>query len=298
MAMTTRPLWNSNVLLSIGVFLIVASSPVALAQAPIAGWAWSDTLGWISLNCSDLSSCGSISYGLARDNSNQITGYAWSDYAGWISAMPTDLVGCPFGTCEFAVASDGTVSGWLKVLNAQNGWDGWISLRNTGYGVTHNAGELSGWAWGDAVTGWLLFSADQPCAMTAGNFCDGNAWKYRAANCAVTTIVADCGPGGCSSVTNQCVSPPAPVSLLAGTSILKVTPSLVQPGQSSTVSWDIANATSCTVTGNGDVWSGTSGSHPTSAIEAGVRYDLACVGPGGSLDGSANIRIAPRFQEI
>lgn len=284
--------------LIISIVLFFLLPPTSFGQTAISGWAWSDGIGWISLSCADLGSCGSVSYGLTKTSANKITGYAWSDHVGWISAMPSDLVGCPSSACEVSVSTNGTVSGWMRALNAQYGWDGWISLNGSGYGVSSPSAGLGGWAWGDAVIGWVLFAADQPCATTAGNFCDGNASKYRSPDCSIAVIIADCGVGGCSATTNQCVSPPPPTSTLASGGVLRAIPPLVQPGRTSTISWSVINANSCTVTGNGDSWTGASGSHATSIISEMVIYSLSCTGPGGSLAGSARVRIIPQVREF
>ncbi|MEK7479561.1 MAG: fibronectin type III domain-containing protein, partial [Patescibacteria group bacterium] len=106
---------------------------------------------------------------------------------GWLSFEEKDLGGCPSGECAAKVymggSEKGKVSGWAKFLTANpaNGgaWTGWVSLRNEekGYGVcfgdTNPEGEFgkecagngnvaadkafSGWAWGDAVGGWVQF---------------------------------------------------------------------------------------------------------------------------------------------
>lgn len=65
----------------------------------------------------------------------------------------------------------GVWSGWARAVVATNaqaeqtgGWDGWISLRGTGYGVQSNLQgctqdcATSGFAWGDMVMGWIGFA--------------------------------------------------------------------------------------------------------------------------------------------
>jgi hypothetical protein len=122
---------------------------------PISGYAWSDTIGWISFNGG--------SYGLSVDESGTISGYAWSDNIGWISANAADLVGCPSGTCTANMDGDGVMTGWLRALSGgtsqSGGWDGFISLSGTGYGPVRQVdGSFAGYAWGDTVVGWVNFS--------------------------------------------------------------------------------------------------------------------------------------------
>lgn len=261
---------------------------------PITGWGWSDNIGWISLNCSDVGTCATRNYALRKNTSNKIIGFAWSENVGWISANAADLSGCPSGTCEVSVSSLGRVSGWLKALNATSGWDGWISLNGTNYQtMLESDNVLSNWAWGSDVTGWILWSAQLSCAQTAGDFCSGNSWQHRHPNCTVTTIIADCGVSGCSSATNQCVSTPPP-SVVSG---LRATPQLVSPGGTSVITWNIQNAISCTVTGNGNSWTGTSGTQTTSPINTVSTYTLNCTGVGGNLTQTVVIKFAPKWQE-
>lgn len=127
----------------------------------------------------------------SSDDSN-INGIGWVKFGG--------LSGFPSGKGTKAdnakLNNDGTVTGWIRacavfqsgcsgdyyhgagpvnnILVAPNpnpdnikpntflgGWDGWISLSGTGYGVTFNksTGAFSGYAWGGSdVLGWINFS--------------------------------------------------------------------------------------------------------------------------------------------
>ena len=124
----------------------------------VSGWAWSDNIGWISFN--NTTDGSGVNYGVNIHNSTGLfSGYAWSDNIGWISFNETDIIGCPSGTCRAELSfSTNEVSGWAKVLNTVAGWDGWISLRDTNYGVSLNdiTNELEGWAWSDDF-GWISF---------------------------------------------------------------------------------------------------------------------------------------------
>ena len=92
---------------------------------------------------------------------------------------------------------------------------------------------------------------------------------------AATAYSLSCsGPGGTSSAS-------ATVSVIP-TATLSVYPSVVAPGNASTLTWDSTNATSCTA---GDGWSGTlpsNGAQVTSAVSATTSYTLSCTGAGGS----------------
>ncbi len=131
----------------------------------VSGYAWSDTVGWISFNCTDAGFCGTSNYGVGVNEADgDLFGYAWSSNIGWISFNESDLIGCPGGGTCTANLSGSTLSGWAKALSSSDsesgGWDGWISLDGSDYGVTYdsNSGEFSGYAWGSAIIGWVDFN--------------------------------------------------------------------------------------------------------------------------------------------
>ena len=136
-------------------------------------------MGWLSFNCTtDPGGCNSSNYGVNIDASGNITGYAWSSNYGWLQFG--GLSGFPTGngtTAANATLTGNAVTGWARfcsvaanpatcsgntVSNSSNGgWDGWVSLSGTGYGVTTNiAGTiLTGYAWGGSdVVGWINFT--------------------------------------------------------------------------------------------------------------------------------------------
>ena len=98
-----------------------------------------------------------------------ISGYAWSNKVGWISFNASDLVGCPSGVCSAKIGNgiesfeNGSkkLSGWAKILSN----DVWISLsgevdnfQQTKYGaILHSDGSISGFAWSDKY-GYISFS--------------------------------------------------------------------------------------------------------------------------------------------
>lgn len=156
--------WSLVSLLAVVFWLSFAGITYA---RDFSGYAWSETIGWISLS--------GPGYGLVADGATGLlSGYAWSEHVGWVSANPSDLVGCPLGgPCEARINSSEQLTGWLKVLSGgtpeAGGFTGWIRLRGsrtdivTGtvftYGPSINAtGDISGYAWGSTVVGWVDFS--------------------------------------------------------------------------------------------------------------------------------------------
>jgi hypothetical protein len=145
----------------------------------LAGWAWSQNVGWISFNSTD-AGAGGGPYDVSIDTSGNLGGYAWSQNVGWISFNPADLSAAP--ACSGATVanvnrSSGSVTGWARAMSAVGSanWNGCIELSDgskhptvtglsgnatSSQGVSYNAtsGILSGYAWGDLNLGWIQFS--------------------------------------------------------------------------------------------------------------------------------------------
>lgn len=153
----------------------------------LSGFAWgaydNQGLGWISFNAiSDPDNIPGVDYGVNINNTTKdITGYAWSPHYGWLKFG--GLSGFPTGggtTTANAKLVGNKITGWARFCaGAQNsstcvgtnsdtkngGWDGWVSLSGTNYGVTLNTttGAMSGYAWGGDdngknFVGWIDFS--------------------------------------------------------------------------------------------------------------------------------------------
>jgi len=277
----------------------------------VTGWAWSDTIGWISLNASDSGTCTSVSYGLNIASDGAISGYAWSENVGWISANASDLSGCPTSPCT-ARMNGSSMEGWMKVLGANQaeagGWDGFISLSGSNYGPTlASDGTFSGYAWGDMNLGWISFNTSFSAASTTWVACTPNYVctdeTHRDNLCTVPVENEACSAGLICS-TGTCVIPPAPTPADVN-GALKVSPRLIRPGGATRVSWNISYADSCTVIEDNpqinDPWTGSTGStglYISSAITQQTTYTLSCTGAGGSLQQAATVYLAPVWQEI
>lgn len=126
-------------------------------QTKLSEYAWSDNIGWISFKD------GLRPVSIGTDGS--LTGYAWSENIGWIQFG--GLSGFPNttnGTNAKLVGN--SITGWARVVSGmtpsgvdnRGGFDGWISLSGSNYGVTVNGSNLGGFAWGSDVVGWIDFS--------------------------------------------------------------------------------------------------------------------------------------------
>jgi len=149
-------------------------------------------------------------YGVNVDTSTGVfSGYAWSSNIGWISfnsntnpKYPIDsLFGCPSGDCKAwtdynavpkkimgwaracSVFASGC-SGGLKPTTSTGGWDGWIRLNGSNYGVwideNVNPIQFHQYAWGGnetngdwtkkAVVGWISFNCKEG-GIVGGDIC-------------------------------------------------------------------------------------------------------------------------------
>jgi len=179
------------------------------------------TIGWISFNSTNCDTDGNgqsnggagcpaagtamANYGVNISPSNgRFSGYAWSENIGWIDfapAGPYPISPNYYACLDFpgnGQACDGIgnykAGGWARALSYGGGWDGWIKLRGTNYGVSvdKSTGKISGYAWSDMVIGWISFSGSNYGAVTtmAFNSPPGKPDKVGAGetwnNCSVT----------------------------------------------------------------------------------------------------------------
>jgi len=168
-------------ILIIATLLLLNVQGIKKAQAGtgdnVSGWAWSENIGWISFN--NTTGGGGVNYGVNIGSDGIFSGYAWSENIGWISFNQSELSGCPSGTCRAEVnLSNYEVSGWARALAYGGGWDGWIKLRGSNYGVKINDAtqEFEGWAWSDMVIGWISFNCNNP---ETGNVCSPSDYKVK-----------------------------------------------------------------------------------------------------------------------
>jgi hypothetical protein len=96
-------------------------------------------------------------------------------------------------------------------------------------------------------------------------------------------------PSYCSEGLSSCVTPLPSGSITAS-------PKIVNRGGKTHVIWTTTNTAACTVTGNGDAWSTTSGNQLSSMITSPVTYSLSC--DSGALTGSVFILPIPGWREF
>lgn len=140
--------------IALAVVIVGFGFSTKIAEAgtyPLKGYAWSETIGWISFNGSN--------YGVIVDSANgAMTGFAWSENLGWLSFNPSDTAGC--GTAANLNVQTGVLDGWAKFLVTAE----CVHLKGSNYGVTYNqqSREFSGYSWGGDLAGWMKWKNNSP----------------------------------------------------------------------------------------------------------------------------------------
>lgn len=109
----------------------------------------------------------------------------------------------------------------------------------------------------------------------------------------VTALLAACGGGGSDGVAPPSVTAtPAVAAQSAPVVQIGLSPGTILVGQSSTLSWNATNATSCTASG---AWSGSQGTSGLLEVRASVAgsssYTLTCTGSGGTASASGTLTV-------
>lgn len=94
------------------------------------------------------------------------------------------------------------------------------------------------------------------------------------------------GAGGSASQTASIT-----VSAAAPTLTLTASPTSVQSGSASQLTWSTTNVTSCTASGAWTGAKGTSGTQSTGALTTNSSFALACAGPGGNVSQTASVTV-------
>jgi len=254
-------------LASLLVFLINTNPAHAQVGIPAAGvdldgYAWSSNIGWVSMNCKTGSASGQSicpgspgvgpksNYKVTLNSGGSLTGYAWSSNIGWVrfgglSSFPvlTGTVAAnarvtgtyPNLTFEgWARACAGTLNGdCSSIANSptSGGWDGWISLRQTGTNahsivMTPAGGTAASYAWGSTVVGWINFDQIVYLAPSAsingtgcgnipvgGSTCTGSVtWNITNAS-SPNVLNSTRNPGGPNDYNNVAIGTNQPITL-------------------------------------------------------------------------------------
>ena len=91
------------------------SSSAKASSQELSGYIYSESSGWISLNCSNANSCSTIDYKVLKDDMGVLSGYGYSENGGWVNFNPN------FGGVKIDSANN--LSGWVFTENS-----GWLDV--------------------------------------------------------------------------------------------------------------------------------------------------------------------------
>lgn len=233
---TVRNLFAVVVIVGLG-YLAYTANPASVTGPKVeagngdnvSGWAYSETIGWISFNSTNESSGSSYGVNISpTTGTGFFSGSAWSrgttenGGVGWISFDQADTATCVTaygGTRAQVDWSTGAVTGWARALSGStaSGWDGCIKLAKApsdtgaayGVSISPSDGRFSGWAWGSDVVGWISFAdstlgpnsyfVQGPVSVTVCQ--NGQAYDEQSSLCVY------CGNGGCSGTGGSSANP-------------------------------------------------------------------------------------------
>ena len=123
----TAGLWSSGTADTEKIFWDTPSPyDVHITDSELTGYLWGPGVGWISLNCSNTSSCGSSNFKVANTDAGELSGYAWGENTGWISfsCANEETDNCSSNNnAKVTVGSDGKLAGYAWSQNF-----GWIKF--------------------------------------------------------------------------------------------------------------------------------------------------------------------------
>lgn len=93
--------------------------------------------------------------------------------------------------------------------------------------------------------------------------------SYTNDQCQTSTVTTCVSPQFCSPGSSACLTP-SPSGSISASSLL------VHFGDTVEITWSTNDTVSCTISGNGDTWTGTSGSDTSSPITDFTTYTISC----------------------
>jgi hypothetical protein len=254
----------------------------------------STTLNWSSTNSNTSFYISNVGYVTPNSSGSATVGpLATTAYNG-TAAGPGGTAQCnytitvnPPATCTF---NGNTVTHGSSITAYQSATVPYGSSC-TSQSRTCSNGTLSG---SYAYASCTVDNPPPSCTPETSYSCSSNSIVQTATSSACEVVTnhsyATCNPPSyCSAGLFTCVTPIPSGSITAS-------PKLVNRGGSVHVIWNTTNTAVCSVTGNGDAWSTTSGNQLSTAIMSPVTYSLSC--DNGAHTGSVFILPIPGWREF
>lgn len=145
----------------------------------LSGWAFNDSIGWISFNCSNTGSCASYNYSVTIDGNGVFNGWAWNDVIGWISfnCVNSGTNGCSSPGIDYKVKTSPTVGKQANLVSS-----------------TFDTGVANGVAFNS-----IFYQGTQPAGTSvkfqfASSVNSGGPWNYWGPDGTSSTYYAPSGP--------------------------------------------------------------------------------------------------------
>lgn len=241
--------------------------------------------------------------------------YCTGSMYGSTSKSITVTVDNPTPSCTISLSPNPINEGSSSTLSWSSANATSFYIQNVGYvsssgstsvspsETTSYAGSVSGSGGSASCTGTSDLTVYQSCSFASGTVTHGNS---------ITAYLDSSLPYGstCSSETRTCTNgtlsgtyqypsctvdsvPPPPTNIS-----INVSPSIVYRNDTATVTWSSEGADSCSVTGGGNSWSGTSSTgETTNPIIGVVTYTLECSNAGGTTSASSTVKVLPTIEE-
>lgn len=237
---------------------------------------------------------------------------------GWPTYFATPNCTPPAPSCSVSLSPNAINQGSSATLSWNtSGSVSWMYIENVGYvgssGVTSVApgsstnytGTVSGPGGTASCSGNQTLTIHRSCAWNGGTISHGqsvtayqSAFLPHGSTCVSQARI--CNEGNLSgsyqyaSCTVETIPPP-PTSVS-----ISANPPVIYRNASTKLSWASNGATSCTVTGGGESWTGTASpahGQMTGAIFGEVVYLITCQNDGGSTSASTTVKILPSYEE-
>ncbi len=152
----------------------------------LAGWAWSSNIGWISFNCSNRGTCGTVPYAVTIDSSGIFSGWAWNDVIGWISFNCSNTGTC--GTSDYKV-----VTGWRSAPALPGGGPGGFDANTWLESSTFNTQVTGGAAFNTLTWHGTLNGGRVGIQIATSNSVSG-PWTYIGPDGTAASVYETAGP--------------------------------------------------------------------------------------------------------
>ena len=228
----------------------------------------SSTLTWSTTNASSCTASGGWSGSVATSGTQTV---------GPISANTTYTL-----TCTNSSGTSSSKSATVSIVTA-----------TPAPTVSISASPTSVASGGASTLSWTSLNATSCTASGAWSGTKATQGSQSIASLTTTGVftLTCTGTGGSGQSSSQVTVTGTPTPA-APTLNLSATPTTVQSGGSTQLSWSSSNATSCTASG---AWTGTkavTGSEAVGSLTANATFTLQCSGTGGSISKSAGVTIS------